>query len=674
MISTFHHWAVIIACGVLAAVPAYATDPIPTPIRHQIERSRPTRIDIPMKRGESIDVQLQYLDYAAPVDLTDVQTLAFVLTSGSVTSAYPARVIEATNGMVGFLLTPTNLWVANSYTWELPISGPSHTMIRAYGTLSVSGSISYQNLTNSPPPMETLDFATTMLYNIGLSPWATYAWITNYVGAHGGGFVDWTDIQNRPSLYTQAEVNSLYSNLVGRIDGIATNQSGGGGGGGGTNIIISQTSVTVTNLTISQGGTNINLYSAEDPSKWPTNQPFVTAFAWTNAGSNYTMTNGGLITAVINTNGGSGGLASMPATWDADQIGTNALYIAAGGRVMERHDTNGITLLRGSLQMYEEDLTCNVRLYGGTRIAPSLTFWGQTDEWGLYGRGYGNHYIAGWSVGGTEIGLLHGMGITLMSTNFYFSGTHIGDISGATGYPEPLFTSWRSNMSFSVLNLNNLTISPGGLTVMDANNTPRILATNGVLTVRDAGNSARVVMDTGVTIKDSLGRTISSHGYGLTTYEPASGLAYLKIGENTTGRDTIRCEWSGIPSFQLDPVSGLRLWDPFQGTFRVLHSYSTFLMQDNTSNLIFAVDGTVPTNNIIAARNIKMTNSAAIVFFGGPGGSNLLSTISGTNGGLVVNNKVMLSTNYPTFNLTNVFGGITSVLWFANGIVTNKTP
>ena len=200
-----------------------ASDPIPTPIRHQIERSRPVKIDIPIKRGEYLDLQLQYLDYGQPVDLRTVQALYFIISASAFTNSYPARIMDATNGMVGFLLTPTNLFYPNSYTWELPICGQTSVSIRAFGTISVSPSIGYQNLTNTPPPLQTLDLATTLLYNIGYSPWATYAWITNYVGAHGGGFVGWADIQDKPALYTQAQVDVIVSNLTTQIQGIATN-------------------------------------------------------------------------------------------------------------------------------------------------------------------------------------------------------------------------------------------------------------------------------------------------------------------------------------------------------------------------------------------------------------------------------------------------------------------
>lgn len=72
-----------------------------------------------------------------------------------------------------------------------------------------------------------------------------------------------------------------------------------------TNVVMIQN--TVTNLTIQNITTNTtNTYTAVDDSKWSTNQPFISSLIWTNSGANSTVTNGGMITATINTNSGTG--------------------------------------------------------------------------------------------------------------------------------------------------------------------------------------------------------------------------------------------------------------------------------------------------------------------------------------------------------------------------------
>lgn len=664
-------WAPIIAVFVMISGMGHA-DPIPTPLRHQIERSRPAPIPIPMKRGESVDIQLQYFDYGTPTDLSAVQSVNFVISSGTLTNFYPARITDAVNGEVSILITPTNLWSATSYTWELPINGTEHSMIRAYGTLTVTPSIGYQDLTNTPPPMQSADFATLLLYNIGLSPWATYSWITNYVGAHGGGFVNWTDVQDKPSLYTQDQVNSLYSNLVSRIEGVSTNQAGGGGGGGGTNIIISQTSVTVTNLTVSQGGTNVTIYQAEDGSKWPTNQPFVTAFSWTNAGVNSTVTNGGLITAVINTNSGSGGLASMPATWDADSIGTNRLTINVASQEMVRVDTQGVTMVKGTIQLYEHDLECNVLMYGGNRTTPSLRFRDFPDDWGIYQRGYNGYAIGAWSVAGTEIGLLHGGGITLMNTNFAFRGSTIGDLSGSWGYPEPQFNGWKTNMSFSSLSLSNLTIGPGSLTLKD-----NLLVTRATLdqanglVVRNSGGVTKSKISTDIRTYNDNGLMTTALALGLTIYDPVSGLpiTILDNGYNFTMKDT-----SGNTLLELNPWYGLRLRNLSSYAIIGTLAYNGWSLYTPSSNLVFAVDNW--TTNLVTVANLIVTNSGNIVCLGS-NNTNLFA-VTGATGAVKVRGQdsdtryALAPSGFTGRVLTNIVGNVTSRWFFSSqGLVTN---
>jgi hypothetical protein len=652
-----------------------ASDPIPTPIRHQIERSRPVKIDIPIKRGEYLDLQLQYLDYGQPVDLRTVQALYFVISASAFTNSYPARIMDATNGIVGFLLTPTNLFYPNSYTWELPVCGQTSVSIRAFGTISVSPSIGYQNLTNTPPPLQTLDLATTLLYNIGYSPWATYAWITNYVGAHGGGFVGWADVQDKPALYTQAQVDVIVSNLTTQIQGIATNPPAGGGG---TNITINSMSVTVTNLTVQQGGTNVNYYAATDDSKWPTNQPIAGAFVWTNAGGNSAVINAGVITVTINTNSGSGGLSAMPSTWDGDLIGTNSLDIKVGGMRMLEFTTNGIIMHYGTIQMYEEQLWANVELYDGTRLAPALTFRGHPGEWGLYARGYNGNYVAGWSVGGIEQGLL-GRGVILMDTNAAFVGRLVGDISGATGYPEPIFMNWYTNQwVFNALSISNLTMLNGPITVKDSLNTTRGTLDATGLTVNDAGGVTRSTYGAqSISLKNTSGLTTTTLDTSLKLKDSTSGNTLLDVGG--TYADSIIQRWpTGQTVWQIGYLYGLQFYDQIAYFQRTRIGYNGINLIDSNSNFVFSVDSQY--SKIAVALGMSITNSGNLVFYGNNGTN--LCTITGSTGAVKIRGVdsdlryvTNVRTNMTGFQLTNLWAGVTNILWYnSQGIVTNKTP
>jgi hypothetical protein len=180
--------------------------------------------------------------------------------------------------------------------------------------------------------------------------------------------------------------------------------------------------------------------------------------------------------------------ASIPAVWSA----SGKLYWITDGSTNGYVDTNGITLLTGSLTLYDDDLTCNVRLYDGSRTSPSLTFQGHPNTWGLFGRGYNGSWAAAWSQGGTEIGILSGLGINLSTTNAAFTGRHVGDLSGCTGYPEPLWTGWATTRELPSLTITN----SGALTVKDGGGTTRfaVSGSTGATTIRGQDSDVRYAL------------------------------------------------------------------------------------------------------------------------------------------------------------------------------------
>lgn len=373
------------------------------------------------------------------------------------------------------------------------------------------------------------------------------------------------------------------------------------------------------------------------------------------------------------------GLTNMPSVWDADQIGTNALYVKAGGQVMERHDTNGLTMLHGSLQLYDEDLDCNVRLYDGTRLSPSLNFRGHPNDWGLYDRGWGGYYVGAWSVGGSEIGVLHGSGISLMNTNFSFSGTCIGNIAGCWGYPEPIFQSWLTNMQFSVLTMSNLTITPGSILVKDNLGTIRGTWNATSLGVRNAGGVEQVTISTDVRTKTTTGLTLTSLAYGLRTYEPVSGMTMISVGSDYAGSQTIYCQDTrGYMMYTIAPGLGLRVYDQNLRFLRTICNYNQFAMYDVGSNLFLNVDATATTPQINIMATTVITNGKSLAFYGTNG---LSANINSLNGAVTIRGQdsdaryAIARTNMTGFNLTNLFGGVTNILMFSSqGVVTNHVP
>jgi len=716
-------------------------DTIVTPLRFQIERSRPAKIDIPMRRGEYIDLQLQYFDYNEAVHFSGVQSLDFVLTAGAITNHFPARIMDATNGIVAFTITPTNLWASNNYLWELPVRGSNSAMIRAYGTISVTPSIGYQNLTNTPPPMSTFDFATALLYNAGLAPWPLYSWFTSgqanleindltvhgtVSGVDGGGGI------GRDGAPGISPTITLTNTLTG--DAACTNLGSssnvvlqftvpqGPKGEPGTNVVVfvgaekgdkgdpGADGQPVTNITYTFT-TNINLITSTTTNIIMNNSTNIAIAMTISTNFNVlTVTNLSLVTSNwistninLNITNNITGLTNMPAAWDADQIGTNRLSINVGGQQMVRVDTQGITMVHGSLQMYEEDLNCNVRLYDGTRLAPSLTFLGHPNDWGFYDRGYGGYSVGAWSVGGVEVGVMHANGLTLMSTNFAFNGTHVGNLSGCWGYSEPIFNTWKTNMQFSILTLSNMTITPGSLTTLDRTGTTRGSWNYNGLGIRDAGGIERVALASDIRTKNQTGLTLTMTDTGYKTYDPASGMMIFSMGAGYSGDTTFYCQdVAGYLLYVIQPMQGLQLYDPSLRFLRTRISYNYLNMLGNTSSTVFRVDASsagmetitlqadstvtnktlyfTAANGVLASisavsgrgvfSSLALTNSGTVSFYGASGV--LFTTLTMSNGMIQAWGRNIYSTNWPSGNSTNLgIGGRTNIYQLQNGTITN---
>ena len=132
----------------------YAVDPIITPLRWQVERSRPAPQSWPIKRGESVYFQPQYFDNAIPTDLRSAVNIdMFYQTTGSTSLPYriPGNLMSST-GMVSFAWCPSNELPSKAYSCEVIISSPTGTMNRCKFTIQMEENIGYQGGTNTPRP------------------------------------------------------------------------------------------------------------------------------------------------------------------------------------------------------------------------------------------------------------------------------------------------------------------------------------------------------------------------------------------------------------------------------------------------------------------------------------------------------------------------------------------
>ena len=633
---------------------AVAADSIPTPIRWQVERSRPQKFPIPIKRGESVNIMPQFFDYSTPVDLSPALGVYLEYRAQGDTNRYAVTGSLTTNaGEMFFAWTPAAELTNSSYLYEVVISGFTNTSIRQEGTITMLPNLGYSSPVTNPTPITSIDFATVRILNIGCSPFNTTNLTRGPAGPQGpigpGG--------------TNGAIGPPGTNVIvfvgSEVGPVGPTGRDGRDGLPGQDGVIGRDGLPGISPTINIGNVTTG-----------------TTAAVTNTGNSTNV-----VLDIVIPPGPQGpigpGMTNLPAVWDADAIGTNALYYKLNGETITRIDSNGLTMLKGTIQLFEEDLYCNVLRYDGSRTAPSETYAGHPGEYGTYGRGYDGHWCHAWEIGGTEVGIFHASGITLMSTNYAFTGKLIGDISSATGYPDPLFRAWNTNMNFTSLTLSNLVITPGGLEVKDTLNTTRIRLDTTGMTYKDAGGIIRSTVGPEVYIKDGLGRNVTMINYGgLTTIDAASQMPLIRVG--VLGGDVISCNFAaGNYAYVLNAVYGLRLWDPYQNALRFAANYQGMQVYNASSQSVFAVDSGAAA--LATMMNVAVTNSGVMTFYGSLG-TNLV-TINGGTGTIKVRG-VDSDTRYPVaptgmtgFIATNIVGTVTQRIWYtAQGIVTNHSP
>ena len=458
-----------------------ATDSIPTPEVRLVERSRPTSIKLTPRRGESFDLTLYYSDYGRPVDFTHAYSVLFTYSPAGSTNSYAisGEFLDRTNGCITIPWRAFNELVANNYTWDVIVSSASNSMNRAWGSIAFSDNIGYRAVSNSLQRIYLLDFAEVQLLNVGYAPFlSSYeiddlrSTVTSFTT--GTGNIDVQNAQVRGTLSgpDMDRINAAISELV---SDTVTNIINGGTASS-PSITRNGRSITITFPTPGSGGSGGGIGSYTNTSI-----------------NNVANTNNVRIVDGINTawSQDSNGVWRLDVGVLSNITGLGSVQIVVDGQVLWDISTNR-TMTYVPFQMYTDDYVGNMQLYAGSRLAPSITFYGHPTGWGLYERGYNGSYAAGWSGAGIEIGLLHAAGIKLMSTNSAFEGRLVGDISGATGYPEPMWSSWITNRQLASLTITN----SGSIIGKDAGGTTRYAmdGSSGAVTIRSQDSDIRYAL------------------------------------------------------------------------------------------------------------------------------------------------------------------------------------
>lgn len=451
-------------------------------------------------RGETMVLQPRFVLNDLPMDLSHAYTVYLLYKPVGSTNVYSisGSVLDAEKGIGQIEWTPANEFSVSTYAFDILVSGASSTVVAARGAIKLRDGVAYDATLTDVQPINILDFDTTILLNVGNAPFLSSYEINDirsYLTAIQTGlgdidakdvtvrgtlnYTNWpgylartSDIPSAVSVAAGANISVAVTTNAGRIIYTVTGAAGGGSGGGGG--IGSYTNTSIN------GVANTNSIQLAD-----------------GVNSSWTRDTNGIWRLDL------GVLRNI--------VGSNSVQITVDGQLLWDISTNRTMVYTPSL-MWSGDYVGVMEFFAGSRLAPSIKFYGHPTGFGLYERGYNGAYGAGWSVGGTEIGILHSLGIKLVSTNSAFEGRLVGDISGATGYPEPLWSMWVTNRQLPSLTITN----------------------SGHITGKDAGGTTRFDVDssTGATIIRSQD---SDDRYALAATN-ATGFAITNVFAGVTNR------------------------------------------------------------------------------------------------------------------------------------------
>jgi len=366
---------------------------------------------IEIRRGETRYIEPTFLNYGSPLDLSAANTVVMNYKYPGMTGAVYAvtgSVLNATSGVVRVRWTSACAGTNKLYNWDMPISGSSGTIVRAYGTLRITDSVADNGDTNATPrEYTTIDFATCNLLNVGLAPFLSsydISSILNFNEACTSGVAN-LDINN---LTVRGSLTGSAANLTNFPDILLQDILNGGTSGTTGQIIRTGNSQTII-FPVGGGGGGVSY-----------------------------LTN--LLDCVISDPQSGDTLGYNGTNWynksSGESLSTNRLTWVVGGQTIGYVDTNGITMLKGSLQLFEEDLNCNVRAYDGSKTAPSVSFYASPLV-GWYRKSYAGNYAWAFAHSSNDIFYLHSQGMTMAGSNkvtsYYFNTSGAYQFAGTNG-------------------------------------------------------------------------------------------------------------------------------------------------------------------------------------------------------------------------------------------------
>ena len=152
--------------SLVLAISAFGAD-LATPLRWDVESSRPASQKWELRSPESVSFEPRFLSYNAPQNLGEATTVRMLYWPSGAALPYAATgsVVSATNGSVrirwGSEQYPTN----GAYLYMVQVSSASATTHRAWGTLSITAAYPGGGAVTNPTVYASLDWATLLQSN-----------------------------------------------------------------------------------------------------------------------------------------------------------------------------------------------------------------------------------------------------------------------------------------------------------------------------------------------------------------------------------------------------------------------------------------------------------------------------------------------------------------------------
>ena len=349
-----------VPCALLLA------DDIAPKIRWYVDTERPAKADMSFRRGETVVMEPIFRNYGNPIDLTAAHLVIFryrpsILITGNY-MVITGSVANATSGIVNVRWTTAHESTNSTYSYEIAVQATDAMLLRSWGTMYLAPGIGDTGTTGAAPvAINSIDWARVDHSNIGAAPFlSTFntddIWAYLATLTNGTAALDVYSINARTPYQGSASDLTNFPAYLARTNDLTPN------------------SITNVSKGVEEAGGRIEQVGEH---------------------------------AVV---------VHFPIVASGETLSTNRLYWAVEGQVIGYVDTNGITMLKGSIQLYDDDLNCNVRAYDGSKQEPSVSFY-SSRALGWYRKSYNGDYAWAFAHNSNDVLYLDRSGLTMYSTN-----------------------------------------------------------------------------------------------------------------------------------------------------------------------------------------------------------------------------------------------------------------